>query len=197
MASAIFYHIFLLFLLPYLATAQGTVLVGATLTAGGESKNNSPPWLSPSGDFAFGFCQLEENNNNSLCLLSIWYYKLPEKTVVWYASKDNNPAVVPLGSQVKLTADQGLLLNDLQGRQIWSFDVDFGSVSYVFMNDTGNFVLVSNSSGVFWDSFSSPTDTLLSTQIMKRVEYYSLDNLRLISHEEGFSFSCLKMEILS
>ncbi|KAH9740958.1 G-type lectin S-receptor-like serine/threonine-protein kinase LECRK3 [Citrus sinensis] len=59
MASAKFYFIFLLFLFPYdlhLAIAQtnGTVPVGSTLTAGTDSS----PWLSPSGDFTFGFHQL-------------------------------------------------------------------------------------------------------------------------------------------
>ncbi|KDO56482.1 hypothetical protein CISIN_1g0436202mg, partial [Citrus sinensis] len=84
MASAKSYSIFLLFLLPYdlhLATAQnnGTVPAGATLTAGTDSS----PWFSPSGDFAFGFHQLdEENNTNDLFLLSIFFNKIPEKTVV-------------------------------------------------------------------------------------------------------------------
>ncbi|KAJ4724139.1 Receptor-like protein kinase [Melia azedarach] len=163
MASAIFYYIFLLFLLPFLATAQrnGTIQVDATLTAGDESTSS---WLSASRDFAFGFHRLD---NNDLYLLSIWYNNIPERTIVWYASKDNDPAVVPGGSQVKLTSDQGLLLNDPQGKEIWNPGVDFGQVSYGVMNDTGNFQLVSNSSGELWESFKHPTDTLLPTQIME------------------------------
>ncbi|KAL9458877.1 hypothetical protein AB3S75_007709 [Citrus x aurantiifolia] len=169
MASAKSYSIFLLFLLPYdlhLATAQnnGTVPVGATLTAGTDSS----PWLSPSGDFAFGFHQLdEENNSNDLFLLSIFYNKIPEKTVVWYTdNKDQNPAV-PRGSQVKLTADQGLVLNDPQGKQVWSSKIDIGAVAVGHMNDTGNFVLVSSSTSRLWDNFSNPTDTLLPGQMME------------------------------
>ncbi|KAK9220838.1 hypothetical protein WN944_009262 [Citrus x changshan-huyou] len=169
MASAKFYFIFLLFLLPYdlhLATAQnnGTVPVGATLTAGTESS----PWLSPSGDFAFGFHHLgEENNSNDLFSLSIFYNKIPEKTVIWYAdNEDQNPAV-PRGSQVKLTADQGLVLNDPQGKQVWSSKIDIGAVAVGHMNDTGNFVLASGSSSRLWDSFSNPTDTLLPGQMME------------------------------
>ncbi|KAK9224457.1 hypothetical protein WN943_009490 [Citrus x changshan-huyou] len=169
MASAKSYSIFLLFLLPYdlhLATAQnnGTVPVGATLTAGTDSS----PWLSPSGDFAFGFHQLDEENNiNDLFLLSIFYNKIPEKTVVWYTdNKDQNPAV-PRGSQVKLTADQGIMLNDPQGKQVWSSKIDIGAVAVGHMNDTGNFVLVSSSTIRLWDSFSNPTDTLLPGQMME------------------------------
>ncbi|GAY49922.1 hypothetical protein CUMW_122780 [Citrus unshiu] len=169
MASAKLYFIFLLYQLLYylhLAIAQnnGTVPVGATLTAG----TNSSPWVSPSGDFAFGFHQLdEENNSNGLFLLSIFYNKIPEKTVVWYTdNKDQNPAV-PRGSQVKLTADRGLVLNDPQGKQVWSSKIDIGTVAIGVMNDTGNFVLASSSSSKLWDSFTNPSDTLLPGQMME------------------------------
>ncbi|KAL9455300.1 hypothetical protein AB3S75_010668 [Citrus x aurantiifolia] len=169
MASARLYFRFLLFQLPYylhLAIAQnnGTVPVGATLTAG----STSFPWLSPSGDFAFGFRQRdEESSSNDLFLLSIFYNKIHEKTVVWYTdNKDQNPAV-PRGSQVKLTADQGLVLNDPQGKQVWSSKFDIGTVAVGHMNDTGNFMLASSSSSRLWDSFSNPTDTLLPGQTME------------------------------
>ncbi|KAK9220841.1 hypothetical protein WN944_009265 [Citrus x changshan-huyou] len=120
MASARLYFIFLLFQLPYflhLAIAQnnGTVFVGATLTAD---------------------------------------------------NKDKNPAV-PRGSQVKLTADQGLVLNDPQGKQVWSSKIDIGTVAVGHMNDTGNFVLASSSSSRLWDSFSNPTDALLPGHMME------------------------------
>ncbi|KAL9455306.1 hypothetical protein AB3S75_010674 [Citrus x aurantiifolia] len=169
MASARLYFIFLLFQLPFylhlsIAQNNGTVPVGATLTAG----TNSSTWLSPSGDFAFGFRQLdEENSSNDLFLLSIFYNKIPEKTVVWYTdNKDQNPAV-PRGSQVKLTADQGLVLNDPQGKQVWSCKIDIGTVAVGHMNDTGNFMLASSSSSRLWDSFSNPTDTVLPGQTME------------------------------
>ncbi|KAJ6945115.1 hypothetical protein NC651_000219 [Populus alba x Populus x berolinensis] len=63
----------------------------------------NPPWLSPSNDFAFGFRQISENDD--FFLLAIWYYKIPDRTVVWYAN-GGNPA--PRGSKVELTADRGL-----------------------------------------------------------------------------------------
>ncbi|KAK9224458.1 hypothetical protein WN943_009491 [Citrus x changshan-huyou] len=169
MASARLYFIFLLFQLPFylhlsIAQNNGTVPVGATLTAG----TNSSTWLSPSGDFAFGFRQVdEENNTNDLFLLSIFYSNIPAKTVVWYTdNKDQNPAV-PRGSQLKLTADQGLVLNDPQGKQVWSSEIDIGTVAVGHMNDTGNFVLASSSSSKLWDSFSNPSDTLLPGQTME------------------------------
>ncbi|ESR59190.1 hypothetical protein CICLE_v10018185mg, partial [Citrus x clementina] len=154
MASAKFYFIFLLFLFPYdlhLAIAQtnGTVPVGSTLTAGTDSS----PWLSPSGDFTFGFHQLgKENNSNDLFSLSIFYNKIPKKTVVWYTDNEDQNPVVPRESQVKLTADQGLMLNDPQGKQVWS----------------SKLILVQSfSSSRLWDSFSNPTDTLLPGKMME------------------------------
>ncbi|KAK0603055.1 hypothetical protein LWI29_000949 [Acer saccharum] len=162
MASATFYLILLLCLLPYFAIAEtaGRVPVGETLTAGNEAS----PWLSPSSDFAFGFQELKDNKD--LFLLSIWYHKIPEKTIVWYGY-GGAAAVAPRGSQVELTVDRGLILKDPQGQEIWNSDVGLGAVAYGVMNDTGNFVLVSGNSDELWDSFSYPTDTLLPFQVME------------------------------
>uniref|UniRef100_A0A7N2RF81 Uncharacterized protein n=1 Tax=Quercus lobata TaxID=97700 RepID=A0A7N2RF81_QUELO len=80
--------VFLLILLPISSIAQnnGNVTVGNSLTA----TDNTTSWLSPSGDFAFGFHPL--SNQKDLFLLSIWFDKIPDKTVVWYARVDNPTA---------------------------------------------------------------------------------------------------------
>ncbi|KAB5565162.1 hypothetical protein DKX38_005216 [Salix brachista] len=161
MASAIFTLMFLatMVLLQLMAVAQtdGSKPVGASITA----NDDAPSWLSSSGEFAFGFRQME---NKDYFLLSIWYEKIPEKTVVWYANGDN-PA--PRESKVDLTADSGLVLTDPQGNLIWASVIDLGSVSSGVMNDTGNFVLQDTNSDKLWESFTHPTDTLLPTQIME------------------------------
>ena len=199
MASARLYFRFLLFQLPYylhLAIAQnnGTVPVGATLIAGSTSFR----WLSPSGDFAFGFRQLdEENSSNDLFLLSIFYNKIPEKTVVWYTDNKDQNSAVPRGSQVKLTADQGLVLNDPQGKQVWSSKIDIGTVAVGHMNDTGNFMLASSSSSRLWDSFSNPTDTLLPGQTMETEQGLFSRKSDTNSREDCSNFACLKTVILS
>ncbi|CAO2837212.1 unnamed protein product [Amaranthus hypochondriacus] len=127
------------------------------------ASNNGSQWLSPSGDFAFGFHQLLDHN---LYLLSIWYAKIPD-TIVWYAN-EGNP--VPRGSTVTLTAKEGLLLSDPRGFHIWDTSADLsgaGDVKFGVMNDTGNFILTSSSNNnPVWQSFDHPTDTLLPTQIM-------------------------------
>ncbi|KAM7502692.1 hypothetical protein LguiB_001596 [Lonicera macranthoides] len=93
-----FFFIFVLQISSSTAQTNGTVVVGSSLTA----TNNATPWLLPSGDFAFGFQQLEDRD---IFLVSIWYNKLPERTIVWYANGDN-PS--PRGSTLELTADRGL-----------------------------------------------------------------------------------------
>jgi hypothetical protein len=150
----------LLILLPISAVAQnnGNITVGSSLTA----TDNSSSWPSPSGEFAFGFRPLSDKND--LFLLSIWFAKIPDKTIVWYATGDT-PA--PRGSKVELTADEGLLLTSPQGEQLWKPDTLIGTVAYGVMNSTGNFALQDSSFNTIWESFQNPTDTLLPTQTME------------------------------
>ncbi|CAN6556017.1 unnamed protein product [Malus baccata var. baccata] len=153
-----------LFLLPISVISQnnGRVAVGSSLTA---TTGNSSSWLSPSGDFAFGFSPL---GNNDLFMLSIWYAKIPDKTVVWHAYKDNNPVVAPGGSILNLTANSGLVLNNPQGGEIWKFGTASVIVANGVMNDTGNFVLQDENSGSLWETYSNPTDTVLPGQTIER-----------------------------
>ncbi|XP_050116212.1 G-type lectin S-receptor-like serine/threonine-protein kinase At4g27290 [Malus sylvestris] len=150
-----------LFLLPISVISQnnGSVAVGSSLTA----TTGDSSWLSPSGDFAFGFSPL---GNNDLFLLSIWYAKIRD-TVVWYAYEDNNPVVARGGSVLKLTAS-GLVLNNPQGAEIWKSETTSPIVANGVMNDTGNFVLQDENSGSLWETFSNPTDTVLPGQRIER-----------------------------
>uniref|UniRef100_A0A803PX27 Bulb-type lectin domain-containing protein n=1 Tax=Cannabis sativa TaxID=3483 RepID=A0A803PX27_CANSA len=169
---ALFYELcFLLILLTSTALSQTTnnITVGTTLTA----TDNSLTWLSPSTEFAFGFRKLE--NQNNLFLLSIWYANIPDKTIVWYATTTTNTdssAAVPRGSQVSLTADQGLVLVDPQGKEVWSSKIVSGEASHAVMGDEGNFVIFEGSNGdkKLWESFDHPSDTLLPGQSLNRGE---------------------------
>ncbi|KAF3974621.1 hypothetical protein CMV_002071 [Castanea mollissima] len=152
--------VFLLILLPISAVAQndpGYVNVGSFLTATDE---NSTSWLSPSGDFAFGFSPLKQKD---LFLLSIWFARIPDKTVVWYARLDNP---VPRGSKVELINDRGLVLTGPQNDELWTSN-STGTL-FGFMNNTGNFVLQDSNLNSLWESFKDPRDTMLPAQIMER-----------------------------
>uniref|UniRef100_A0A2N9HAC7 Bulb-type lectin domain-containing protein n=1 Tax=Fagus sylvatica TaxID=28930 RepID=A0A2N9HAC7_FAGSY len=143
-----FFHpqlVFLLILLPISAVAQndGYNTIGKFLTAGDD---NSTPWLSSSGDFAFGFRPLM--NQKDLFLLSIWFDKIPDKTIVWYPIVDK-PAVK--GSKVELIADRGLVLTGPQGEELWTTNTT--GTLYGYMNDTGNFELQDSNYKNIWESF--------------------------------------------
>ncbi|KAJ6340938.1 hypothetical protein OIU78_009167 [Salix suchowensis] len=156
----ILYYFFFFLLLPSSLVAQsnGNVTVGDSLTAGDEAEL----WLSPAEDFAFGFRQLGQKD---LYLLAIWYYKIPNKTIIWYANGDS-PA--PKESTVKLTAELGVVLNNPQGGEIWKSGPVNGEAASGFMNDTGNFLVANENGEKLWQSFDFPTDTLLPTQIMEK-----------------------------
>ncbi|XP_075500222.1 G-type lectin S-receptor-like serine/threonine-protein kinase RLK1 [Primulina tabacum] len=151
---------FLLLLFPLCALSQnsGNITVGASLTADESSK----PWLSPSGDFAFGFQQLLDNKD--LFLLSIWFDKIPDKTMIWYKN-GSNP--VPRGSTIRLVAAGGLELRNAQNQLIWSTDLSPDDTAYGFLNDTGNLVLFRSDSIRLWESFKNPTDTIVPTQTIE------------------------------
>ncbi|KAK6164238.1 hypothetical protein DH2020_001102 [Rehmannia glutinosa] len=148
-------------LFPFHTSAQntaGNVTVGASLTA----TENSNPWRSPNGDFAFGFQQLQENND--LFVLSIWFDRIPDRTIVWFERRSNP---VPRGSILRLDATDGLVLRDPQGRLLYNTDRLADEVAYGFLNNTGNFVLLRSDSTFLWESFNNPTDTILPTQTIE------------------------------
>ncbi|CAN1333743.1 G-type lectin S-receptor-like serine/threonine-protein kinase LECRK2 [Linum perenne] len=151
--------LFILVSLLNLHSSTANVTLSSSLTAGG---NRDSVWDSPSGDFAFGFSQL--NASSELFLLSIWFNKIPSRTVIWYA---NGESPAPKGSRVVLTATS-LVLSDPGGKLVWQATTSpSSSISYAAMLDTGNFVLVSSGSSSFlWESFSNPTDTILPNQTL-------------------------------
>lgn len=128
------------------------ISLGSSITAG---SNDS--WRSLSDEFAFGFYSL----SNNLYLVGIWFNKIPERTLVWSANRDS-PAQA--GSTVRLTYSGQFFLTHFNGsvQSIYSG----ASASLGFMQNDGNFVLRDASSMAIWQSFGSPTDTLLPGQVL-------------------------------
>ncbi|XAR53376.1 Non-specific serine/threonine protein kinase [Bertholletia excelsa] len=140
-------HFFFCFLHPF-ATAQNITLV-SSLTANGSNSS----WVSPSGDFAFGFRSIKTNGY----LLAIWFDKIPEKTIVWSAKVD---ALAEEGSKVQFTTDGKFMLLDPSGKQIWPCNLSKGGAAYATMLDSGNFVVAKTSGAILWQSFDEPTVTI-------------------------------------
>ncbi|XP_030447759.1 G-type lectin S-receptor-like serine/threonine-protein kinase LECRK3 [Syzygium oleosum] len=176
---------FLLFhlLISSLAQTDRDIIVGSSLTA----KKDSSSWLSPSGDFAFGFRPLPANPNTDgeVFLLSIWYNKIPSRTIVWFAN-GNRPA--PENSKLELTSDLGLVLTDPRGERLWISENIVGTVSHATMNDTSNFLILGSNSEKLWESFEDPDDTLLPSQTLGK-------NKSLSSRQSEGNFSRGKFQL--
>ena len=168
MALSVLVHakILLLFVLPswllVFSKANHEIRLGSSLIA----SDSSSSWRSPSGEFAFGFHQLGDHN---LLLLAIWFDKIPEKTLAWYANGDK-PA--PEGSKVELTSDGQFILNDPKGVEIWRPQTFLNGFTHALTLHTGNFAVVINegknqNSTIVWESFKSPADTILPTQVLE------------------------------
>ncbi|RLM75506.1 G-type lectin S-receptor-like serine/threonine-protein kinase RLK1 [Panicum miliaceum] len=132
---ALLFPFLLLLSSPY-AQAQQNITLGSSLTPEGPRSF----WLSPSGDFAFGFRPIE--GNTCSYLLAIWFNKINDKTVAWYAkTTDQDPSLVqvPSGSRLQLTSVGVLSLRDPTGTEM------------------------AQPSG---ETFNNSTDTILLTQVL-------------------------------
>ncbi|XP_077213597.1 G-type lectin S-receptor-like serine/threonine-protein kinase LECRK4 [Tasmannia lanceolata] len=167
----------LLVAISFHAPQAANISLGSTLLAG-----NSSYWLSPSGDFAFGFYNL----TGDLFLAGIWFHKIPEKTLVWSANRDRP---VRIGSTIQLTPWGTLVVSDPPGTDnFWIYNG--ASADSASMQDDGNFVLRNSGSNVVWQSFNSPTDTLLPGQTLHRDKH-------LISNANGTTnYSTGRFELL-
>jgi hypothetical protein len=146
-------------ILPFLILPLQLDLSMAIVTPSSSLTTNGNTWLSPSGDFAFGFRQL---GNSNLFLLAIWFDIIPARTIVWH-SNGNNP--LPRGSKVELTSSN-LVLTNPKGLIIWQANPATPVISAAML-DTGNFVLKGNDSSTYiWETFKNPTDTILPTQTL-------------------------------
>ncbi|KAF3953152.1 hypothetical protein CMV_021373 [Castanea mollissima] len=141
--------------------------IGSSITAGSNSL------LSISGDFAFGFYALQ----SGLYLVGVWFDKIPEKTLVWSANRDS-PA--EQGSSIQLTNAGALVLTYVNGTALQIYNEAAASLGT--MENDGNFVLRDSSSGILWQSFNLPTNTLLPGQVL-------VQNQKLYSNAKGSSNS--------
>ncbi|XP_027913261.1 G-type lectin S-receptor-like serine/threonine-protein kinase LECRK4 [Vigna unguiculata] len=151
MAAAEFLVMLLFFNVPSIAIS---IELGSSIVAGSATNSS---WRSSSGEYAFGFYHLVSGRY----LVGIWFDKIPEKTLVWSANRDNP---VEIGSSINLTRSGQFVLQPLNGD---SFPIYEGTnAASAEMNDDGNFVLKNSLSNVIWQSFDSPTDTLLLGQTL-------------------------------
>ncbi|KAJ4707885.1 Receptor protein kinase [Melia azedarach] len=129
--------------------------------------------LSNNSDFAFGFQTTE--NDVTLFLLVIKH--MGSSRIIWTANRG-----LPVANSDKFVFNQEGNVSLQKGASVaWTLDTRGRSVSAMELQDSGNLVLLGNDNRIIWQSFSHPTDTLLSNQDlaegMKLVSDPSANNL--------------------
>ncbi|CAL4914968.1 unnamed protein product [Urochloa decumbens] len=152
----------LLSLLPFLSSAapSDTLLLGSPFSIDKDQTQYQTDVLrSADGTFTCGLYSIYAN----AFTFSIWYTNSVDKTVVWTAYSDR--PVQGKGSAVTLQKNGTRVFMDYSGVVVWQADVDDSAgVQLAQLLDTGNLVVKNSRGMVVWQSFDSPTDTLLPTQ---------------------------------
>ncbi|OMO64962.1 S-locus glycoprotein [Corchorus olitorius] len=115
--------------------------------------------ISTGKTFALGFFS---PTNSKLRYVGVWYYQVPEQTVVWVANREspiNNTSGV-------LSIDSGgnlVLHGQNQTDPVWSSNtsVPHSTSSFARLYDSGNLVLLQDDDSPLWQSFDYPTNNLV------------------------------------
>ncbi|KAL5579231.1 hypothetical protein UlMin_011673 [Ulmus minor] len=155
-------HLFLtIFLLLFLVQDFCLSLPLVTLTPDHPIKDGDV-LISGKKTFALGFFS---PGNSGYRYVGIWYNKVPERTVVWVANRDN--PINDTSGVLAITQHEGLVIyeKNQSSTPLWSTNVSvaFYKNSMAKLLDVGNLVLFENkqSQTLLWQSFDYPTDTMI------------------------------------
>lgn len=133
----------------------------------GQALSLNQTMVSAGGVFALGFFN-PGNSTAKRYYLGVWYHSIPQRTVVWVANREK-PLTDDAGV-LTLSGDGNIAVLDGKARVLWSSNAtDVPSDAAAVLMDSGNLVLMagkrqnSSRSGILWQSFDHPTDTLLPT----------------------------------
>ncbi|WVZ12660.1 hypothetical protein V8G54_017190 [Vigna mungo] len=173
----------ILLLLSFLNGFHAIVQPNTSITAGSNST-----WKSTSGDFEFGFLHLP----SGLFLVGIWFGRISDITLAWYFS----PPVEP-NSQIQFTSAGNLVVAYQNGTTAMTIynSAEGDAATSAYMQDDGNFVIKDSNLVSVWQSFNSPTNTILPGQTLLSTKTlfskgggpsnYSLGSFMLQMQEDG------------
>lgn len=150
------------------------------------SENNY--WVSSNGDFAVGFFSRSDKHSVGIRFNS---RSIPssKQIVVWVAGAD---LTVGDNSYFELTQNGELVLFDSAvGAIAWASKTANLSVTSAVLLDNGNLVLLNGHKDISWQSFDTPSDTLLPGQNLS-----SFQMLRAASRNSVSSYYSLRMDSL-
>ncbi|XP_050381596.1 G-type lectin S-receptor-like serine/threonine-protein kinase SD3-1 [Argentina anserina] len=171
--SSFLLNIFAGFVLHSLAVSE--IPLGSKLSVVGKNI-----WVSPNGDFAFGFFNRTDEPNYSVGIhFNSKSIPLGKQTLVWTAGAN---IVVGEKSYAQLTQDGELVIIDsLKGVAVWSSRTSQLSVVSAALHDNGNLVLLNEEKHIVWQSFNTPSDTLLPGQNFSRSQMLRAASKNLVS----------------
>ncbi|XP_014510902.1 G-type lectin S-receptor-like serine/threonine-protein kinase SD3-1 [Vigna radiata var. radiata] len=140
-------------------------VVGAEIPLGSKlSVVDNDYWVSSNGDFAIGFFNISDQPNQFSVGIRFNSKSIPysRRTVVWVAGGD---VTVGNESYFELTQEGELVLFDsLHEAFVWTSGTGNRSVASASLLDNGNLVLMDKEQHIIWESFRTPSDTLLPGQ---------------------------------
>lgn len=151
-------------------------------------KNNF--WVSSNGDFAFGFFNRSDQPNLFSVGIRFNSNSIPvgKQTVVWVAGAD---VTVGSKSYFELTQNGEMVLFDSsKGVTVWTSKTKQLDVVSSVLHDNGNLVLLNRNNDVVWQSFDTPSDTLLPAQKLSVIQM-----LRAASKNSVSSYYSLYMNV--
>ncbi|KAL8265363.1 hypothetical protein R6Q59_023493 [Mikania micrantha] len=171
---------------PLVSSSTTSPSLGSELKPGSSLsvENKDDVLISPNGLFTAGFYSVGEN---AYCF-SIWFTKpLSDNshTIVWMANRD-----VPVNgkrSKLSLLRTGNLVLRDAaQPLPIWTTSIiDLKEPAQLFINNIGNLYLQNQDNQTIWQSFDSPTDTLLPLQNLTK-DTTLVSSRSLTNYSSGF-----------
>ncbi|PON84700.1 S-receptor-like serine/threonine-protein kinase [Trema orientale] len=161
----IFYALSLAITCPFSSSNSDTLSAGSSLSV---EKLNADVLTSPNGVFSAGFHPVGEN---AYCF-AVWFNDEPpnnkNRTIVWIANRDQ--PVNGKRSKLSLLTTNNLILTDVTGQNIvWATRTASNAVAQLKLRNSGNVVLLTSDKEILWQSFDSPTDTLLPEQPLKKL----------------------------
>ncbi|KAA8537803.1 hypothetical protein F0562_027617 [Nyssa sinensis] len=152
---------------------------------GGSSLSVEKPndiLISPDGVFSAGFHSIGDN----AYWFAIWFSEPlydGNHTIVWMANREE-PVNGRL-SKLSLLKTGNLVLIDAGRLTLWATDTASISSVQLLLYNTGNLVLRTSEDEILWQSFDSPTDTLLPQQLFTR-DTKLVSSRSLSNYSSGF-----------
>ncbi|XP_043693673.1 G-type lectin S-receptor-like serine/threonine-protein kinase SD3-1 [Telopea speciosissima] len=147
-------------------------------------------WVSSNGDFAFGFFNSSDQPNQYSAGILFNSDSIPvsKRTFVWVVAGADG--AVGCNSYLELTQAGDLVLFDSSmGVTVWTSNTSHFSVASAALLDNGNLILQNRDQQVVWQSFKTPSDTLLPGQ-----NFSISETLRAASKNSISSYYSLSMD---